>query len=672
MKINTNKFGNNTPNNQQYNKQDINRNTQNVSATVTSSEYVSLKDLKNLLQTVFDFSISGTKRSNLSSAEIAAIESRIRTLALPIDTSPVEPDINKFVERISREIREAKELKEQLNYKITLPNVDNKEIEYLERCIKPIEEKMKKYPTISEGILAEATKSAEYEVNNDKITKYLKEINNLVTTHPDFIAGTKFEDELIVEQISNDEDIEKCPKCGATDISPNSKTGELRCNYCRYHFPIQAAAKKKIDPSQLYTRIIEHGARDIKASTNNIITIKCQSCGAEIVVNTDETAIARCHWCKNFLSIDNKIPNGAAPDTILPFDMPKEEAQQHIENFVKKRKFFAHPEFSKNFTTENISGVFFPYYVIDKNLHVSMEGVGEHQTRSYLVKVGKHYKRRYDADEYKVKRDFDLAIDSLTIEASSDKLNIADDTKTTNIINSIMPFDTENCVVYNSNYLRGFTAERRDTNIEKVKQLADIQTMDIARNRCLDTTKYYDRGVCWTNEQTKLRGERWSTSYLPVWLYSFFQEKKNGENKLHYVAVNARTKETMGSVPLHYPKLFLVSAIIELIALILMFPILLIDMATDEPAMIEIALSLAGILYFFFIHKRYRNDHARHFHESETMTEMSNVKQDDQYTRKRVQLKSKWIEGKNDDEVNGSLVPTSPRLHKIIGQFINL
>ena len=34
---------------------------------------------------------------------------------------------------------------------------------------------------------------------------------------------------------------------------------------------------------------------------------------------------------------------------------------------------------------------------------------------------------------------------------------------------------------------------------------------------------------------------------------------------LHYVAVNARTKETMGSVPIHMPKLFLVSALLEIL-----------------------------------------------------------------------------------------------------------
>jgi hypothetical protein len=42
--------------------------------------------------------------------------------------------------------------------------------------------------------------------------------------------------------------------------------------------------------------------------------------------------------------------------------------------------------------------------------------------------------------------------------------------------------------------------------------------------------------------------------YLPVWLYSYQQES----NKLlHYIAVNARTGETMGSIPVSQPKLLL-------------------------------------------------------------------------------------------------------------------
>ena len=41
-------------------------------------------------------------------------------------------------------------------------------------------------------------------------------------------------------------------------------------------------------------------------------------------------------------------------------------------------------------------------------------------------------------------------------------------------------------------------------------------------------------------------GSRWVSMYLPVWLYSYYQENTQ---MLHYIAVNARTGETMGSVP---------------------------------------------------------------------------------------------------------------------------
>jgi hypothetical protein len=42
--------------------------------------------------------------------------------------------------------------------------------------------------------------------------------------------------------------------------------------------------------------------------------------------------------------------------------------------------------------------------------------------------------------------------------------------------------------------------------------------------------------------------------YLPVWLYSYQQP---GSGMLHYIAVNGRTGETMGSIPIQQWKLLL-------------------------------------------------------------------------------------------------------------------
>lgn len=88
-----------------------------------------------------------------------------------------------------------------------------------------------------------------------------------------------------------------------------------------------------------------------------------------------------------------------------------------------------------------------------------------------------------------------------------------------------MPFDIENSVKWDSNYLKGYTSERRDTNVEQLKPLVDTQAKDVARFSANKTLELYDRGVRWDSEHLDIKGRQWKTAYLPVWLYSY-QEKR--------------------------------------------------------------------------------------------------------------------------------------------------
>ena len=150
--------------------------------------------------------------------------------------------------------------------------------------------------------------------------------------------------------------------------------------------------------------------------------------------------------------MNQQIPNGSIPDVVLPFNITRDIARTEIEKFVGKRKFFAHPKFKQEFTTNNIMGVYFPYMLVDVNAHANLIGAGEHQTRKYYVGSGNSQEARYDADLFHVEREFDIVINGLSIESNSDRLNTESSTKTNNIINSIMPFDVENCVKYNANH----------------------------------------------------------------------------------------------------------------------------------------------------------------------------------------------------------------------------
>jgi len=435
----------------------------------------------------------------------------------------------------------------------------------------------------------------------------------------------------------------KCPKCGATEISLNINNGHLRCEFCRHEFEPEKVEGLETDISELQGQIMGSGAQNIIADTNDVLTFKCSSCGAEVVIDTSEQTQARCHWCRNTLSVNQQIPNGSIPDVVLPFQVTKDVAKSQIANFVGKRKFFAHPKFKQEFTTDNIMGVYFPYMIIDVNAHAKFVGQGEHQIRKYYRGSGDNQKAYYDAELYKVEREFDIAINGLSVESSSDRLNTVSSDKTNNIINSIMPFDVENCVKYNANYLKGYTSEKRDVNVDQLKDLVNVQSKDIARFAANDTLKKYDRGVAWSSQQFDIKGEQWKAAYLPVWLYSY-QQVSGNKKCLHYVAVNARTKETMGSVPIHMPKLLGVSVIVEIIGIMAAF---FVDFDYNW------LFLLSGIIYFAINFMRYRNSNARHTYENDTKREMSNLKNVDNFIEKRTGLSNSRMNGANNHIING-------------------
>ena len=439
----------------------------------------------------------------------------------------------------------------------------------------------------------------------------------------------------------------RCPKCGASDVTYNSKKEKLVCNYCFTEFD-----KEQVEGIEEAKDLKEEkrgsGTKDIKKDANNIITLKCGGCGAEVVINTEEALNARCHWCRSILSINSQIDNGAVPDVVLPFKLEKKEAEEKIKAFVDKRKIFANGTFKKEFTTSNIMGVFFPYMLVDVNAHGEYIGEGEVETDSYKVKVKDDKEEtRYDADLYKVKRTFDIAIDDLTIESNSDRLNKKDKNRTNNVINAIMPFDTENCVKFKANYLAGYSSEKRDVNISNIEKKVDTQLKDITRNALNNEIKFYDRGVKWEKEDLEFKGKQWLSAYLPVWLYSY----QDNKSILHYVAVNARTGETMGSIPMNKKKLAMISILIDILIFLLVFTLTRISDATA--LYLLFIFLIVGPIYYGSKTSKYRNKSARHSYEKETKCVLSNVKENDKLLRHMTELDNSSMLGANNKKIEG-------------------
>jgi hypothetical protein len=350
-----------------------------------------------------------------------------------------------------------------------------------------------------------------------------------------------------------------CPKCGATDIRHKPGGDLLICLYCRNEW--QGARVEEefgfgegLD--ELTGTIIASGAVNIEADAGNLMSFKCTGCGAEVTVNTESEMTARCHWCRHVFGINEQVANGAVPDAVLPFHIKKDDAVARIRQFVDKRKLFALKEFKEQFTPENVVSVYLPYMIVDGKASADVAGQGEIETRRYTRGSGNNKTTYYDADVYQLDRHVDFTVDDLPLESSSERGKLDTNVNTNNIINTILPFDTKNAVKWNASYLAGHTSEKRDRDVEHLRPRLEDQLLSIARAQVEASVNRYDRGVRWEQERLDVHGTRWVSMYLPVWLYSYHQPGKNG-GLLHYIAVNGRTGETMGSIPVQQWKLLM-------------------------------------------------------------------------------------------------------------------
>ncbi len=431
--------------------------------------------------------------------------------------------------------------------------------------------------------------------------------------------------------------LNKCRNCGSSDVHFDIKTGKLSCNHCKSIYDTKI---NHVDSSLLTETVIGEGTLDI--IDDDITSFKCMSCGSAISINTNEELVTKCPWCRNTLTVDMKVKNGAVPDMILPFKISKEEAISDIKEFINKNKSYTSENFLKSFDEENIVGIYLPYLVVDINAKARLYGQGEKTASMRVKKDDIVYYTEYDADLFYVKREFDLLIDDIVIETNIDNLNIHDNFSTNNIINAIMPFDIENCVKWNANYVKGYSFEKRDINITDMKKLVNSKITNIIKNKVNETVKQYDRGVNWKEKFLDYNGEQWLSAYLPVWLYSF----KDINDKTHFIALNGRTKELVGSLPFEPTKLVLESIVIIIIGAA-------VDLFFNLNYIVIFVFLFIALIHFTTNKGKYNKQNIRHEYEKETMASIENLVKEDSLIKRRYDLTKKRMSGANNDTVSG-------------------
>lgn len=280
---------------------------------------------------------------------------------------------------------------------------------------------------------------------------------------------------------------------------------------------------------------------------SNIVTAICPNCGVSLTCSKIAPA-TKCHWCHTMIPADLYIDNPNVPEQILPFKIEKEEAKQIIDEYIKKRHKYSTKEFLVNYNSDNIVPVYLPYMIVDINLHSENRGLII-DDGFYASASGKEY----------IDRDFNMTIENALVEASkSNYFNSIN--STSNIISSVVPFDIENAVEFNANYLNGYLSENRELNIELLKpQINKIVENNVTNFLNQEMNEYFkaryfsQKDTYWYQKKNTVIGSQWSSILLPIWIYSYC-EKVDNVNKIYYVAVNGRTGKIVGSIPMNTKK----------------------------------------------------------------------------------------------------------------------
>ena len=332
-----------------------------------------------------------------------------------------------------------------------------------------------------------------------------------------------------------------CPSCGGTigvTFDPVSNT--LHCPFCgtstKLPEPDSAPVVQELDFNAAVQRANVNWGKIKKL-------VECSNCGGQALYDAEQVTGA-CPFCGS-TSVTPAAENSQimAPAAIIPFAVPRDQAQQCWMNYLNRRHCVAKKAYECKL--ENITPLYLPFWTFDSytiasyidELHYS-DFNGNHWSKYFKGVWGHNF-------------------DDLVIFAS-DKIYHP-------FISRVQTFDFEKALPYSPEYLAGIPAERYTVGLndawERAKKL-------MPRTIEKEIEKYEKKihGGYPLIPKYAINHYNVKFRYLlaPIYLATY----KYGKNTLR-VAINGQTGEACGDVPTYLKKMILLFVLLGIVAILL-------------------------------------------------------------------------------------------------------
>lgn len=347
----------------------------------------------------------------------------------------------------------------------------------------------------------------------------------------------------------------KCPNCDA-ELTFRPKHADFGCDYCGANFSeaqiLSIAENQGIEGTPGAASASDAISPDAEEFARHAVVYNCPSCGAEVVTD-DTTAASFCFYCHNPVILGGRLSGALAPDCLIPFAIGKEEVKDRLLAWCKKKRFIQ-KDFMSEMQLEKLSGVYFPFWLVDAkaDVHLSAEG--------RTLRVWRVGDIEYtETSTYALERGGSADLQEITLRGLS-----REDIK---ILEGLYPYDLSALKPFNMSFLSGFLAEKRNVEKDAARPEAHKIIEQSASTLLNDTTGGY--GSVTTKRFSSVpTSETWRYALLPAWMLTY---RYNGE--LYYFAMNGQTGQIAGRVPASPKKLWAlfggVAAAVFLVALLI-------------------------------------------------------------------------------------------------------
>lgn len=318
-----------------------------------------------------------------------------------------------------------------------------------------------------------------------------------------------------------------CTQCGGEYVFDIDKQA-FKCPFCDAKYEQERRAP-----------IVEHDFSRLDHQNRDAVwngqtqTIGCSSCGAEIVVPAEVTALA-CPCCGSSQVLRGKQEAGIPPDAVIPFRIDKNGAGEVFRRWISRR-FWAPNMLKTLFQQDKLKPVYLPYWTFDADTDCPYTAQGG---EVYYVTVGSGDKKRTERRVrwYNVRGRIQHFFDDILVNAQKIKHKF---------LSKLENFNTKDAKPFSIEYLSGFAAEKYTvppsdayvTAQEKMKhELESMAASEVLRR--------YDevRGIC---VSPSFLNVKYKHLLVPVWFTAFYYQ-----DKLYELAINAQS----GAVAGQYPK----------------------------------------------------------------------------------------------------------------------